>query len=399
MRSSRLYRRHDTDQSAFRRRRLVTDAPTPLDLRPASMFAATRSTLRTLSASSKVAKHSGVRFISKHVHPPLAFAFDIDGVLIRGSSVIPEAKRAFAILEGDNEFNKKIPYVLMTNGGGVGEADRCRRLTKTLGVEIKPSMLIQAHTILREKAAAYADQNVLILGGKQNQLREVAESYGFKNVWTPLDIKASNPHVWDFYDLTPEEAASSKTFDFASTPISAAFVFHDPRNWALDIQILLDVILSGGVVGQPWTYSSNPHNSPVDLVFCNPDLIWKSDFPVPRLGQGGFREAFQAVFKAVTGQEYRYTQYGKPTKPAYDFARKMLEDRLRALGAHRTAEEGFAAYMIGDIAGANGAGWSSVLVRTGVYEDTHGPPAHKPTHIADHVLDAVQWAMRKELGR
>lgn len=38
-------------------------------------------------------------------------------------------------------------------------------------------MLIQAHTILREKAAAYADQNVLILGGKRNQLREVAEGY------------------------------------------------------------------------------------------------------------------------------------------------------------------------------------------------------------------------------
>lgn len=48
-------------------------------------------------------------------------------------------------------------------------------------------------------------------------------------------------------------------------------------------------------------------------------------------------------FQAVTGQEYRYTQFGKPTKPAYDFARKMLEDRLRAIGAHRTADEGFAA--------------------------------------------------------
>lgn len=25
----------------------------------------------------------------------------------------------------------------MTNGGGVGEAERCRRLTKTLGVEVR----------------------------------------------------------------------------------------------------------------------------------------------------------------------------------------------------------------------------------------------------------------------
>ena len=36
----------------------------------------------------------------------------------------------------------------------------------------------------------------------------------------------------------------------------------------------------------------------VDLVFCNPDLVWKSDFDRPRLGQGAFKQAFQAVFKA-----------------------------------------------------------------------------------------------------
>ena len=65
----------------------------------------------------------------------------------------------------------------------------------------------------------------------------------------------------------------------------------------MDTQILLDVILSGGFVGRPWIHSSEPNSSPVDLVFCNPDLIWKSDFPVPRLGQGAFREAFQSVFK------------------------------------------------------------------------------------------------------
>lgn len=38
-------------------------------------------------------------------------------------------------------------------------------------------------------------------------------------------------------------------------------------------------------------------NPPVELVFCNPDLLWKSDFPQPRIGQGAFREAFQAVYK------------------------------------------------------------------------------------------------------
>jgi len=34
----------------------------------------------------------------------MAFAFDIDGVLIRGKQGLPQAKRALAMLEGDNRL-------------------------------------------------------------------------------------------------------------------------------------------------------------------------------------------------------------------------------------------------------------------------------------------------------
>jgi Haloacid dehalogenase-like hydrolase len=37
-----------------------------------------------------------------------AFAFDIDGVLIRGGEVIPEAIDALKMLNGDNEFDMKV---------------------------------------------------------------------------------------------------------------------------------------------------------------------------------------------------------------------------------------------------------------------------------------------------
>jgi hypothetical protein len=40
-----------------------------------------------------------------------AFAFDIDGVLIRGGEVIPESIEAMKVLNGENEFNMKV-YVL-----------------------------------------------------------------------------------------------------------------------------------------------------------------------------------------------------------------------------------------------------------------------------------------------
>ena len=37
-----------------------------------------------------------------------AFAFDIDGVLIRGGKVIPEAVEAMKVLNGENEFGIKV---------------------------------------------------------------------------------------------------------------------------------------------------------------------------------------------------------------------------------------------------------------------------------------------------
>lgn len=124
-------------------------------------------------------------------------------------------------------------------------------------------------------------------------------------------------------------------------------MFHDPRNWALDIQIMCDVIQSRGFIGV--SPESNHTRKPVDLVFCNPDLIWQSDFEAPRLGQGAFKVAFQAVFQAslpyfvkshsersdtsviqsLTGSTYPYTQFGKPTEATYKFAESMLKRRLQ----------------------------------------------------------------------
>ena len=42
-----------------------------------------------------------------------AFAFDIDGVLIKGGSVIPEAVEAMKVLNGQNDYNIKV-YVQMS---------------------------------------------------------------------------------------------------------------------------------------------------------------------------------------------------------------------------------------------------------------------------------------------
>ncbi|KAL7281110.1 hypothetical protein ACG7TL_004417 [Trametes sanguinea] len=380
---------------------------------------------RQVQAASQARHCLRTRWIQYHASqrklPPLVFTFDIDGVLLRGPHTIPAARRALDMLNGANPMGVKIPFILLTNGGGVGEEARRHKLSSQLGVEIHSNQIVQAHTILKSVVHKYADKPVLVLGGRNDVVRKVAEGYGFKKAYTTLDVLAWKPEVWPFHQLTPEERASTKPVDFSQTPISAIFVFHDPRNWALDTQVIIDVIRSGGVIGgsyldtpppsaqQPLPHHQQPNgelegeNKPVELVFCNPDLLWKSDFPQPRLGQGAFREAFQAVYKALVGKTYPCIQYGKPTTATYKFAEKVLKDRLEELQGGRV-EQMPTVYMVGDnpesdIAGANGAGWPSILVRTGVYDPAGGPPAHTPTYIAEDVEEAVRWAIEREMGR
>ncbi|KAI0633736.1 HAD hydrolase [Trametes polyzona] len=355
--------------------------------------------------------------------PPLVFTFDIDGVLLRGPHTIPAARRALDMLNGANPMGVKIPFILLTNGGGVGEEVRRRKLSAQLGVELASNQILQAHTILKSVAHKYADKPVLVLGGRNDDVRKVAEEYGFRHAYTTLDVLAWKPEVWPFHDLTPEERQSARPVDFSKTPISAIFVFHDPRNWSLDIQVILDVIRSRGVIGGPYLETPAPADQqplpqhsrehepkhahgnadkPIELVFCNPDLLWKSDFPQPRIGQGAFREAFQAVHKAVVGTTYPFVQYGKPSTATYKFAEGVLKDRLEELQGGRL-ERMPTVYMVGDnpesdIAGANGAGWPSILVKTGVYDPAQGEPTHKPTHIAEDVEEAVRWAIEREMG-
>ncbi len=85
----------------------------------------------------------------------------------------------------------------------------------------------------------------------------------------------------------------------------------------------------------------------------------------------------------------------------YEFADGLLQERLARTG-HVPHQHGKASvWMIGDnpasdIAGANAFGWKSALVRTGVYRDVEGPPAHAPTILVDDVEVAVQEAIRLE---
>ncbi|KAF1983871.1 putative HAD superfamily hydrolase [Aulographum hederae CBS 113979] len=350
--------------------------------------------------------------------PSFAFAFDIDGVLVRSSDPLPRAHETLSYLQRNH-----IPFILLTNGGGKTEAERIEELSHKLGVELDTSMFVQSHTpfALMDE---YKDKTVLVVGGDGDKCRHVAESYGYKNVVTPGDILVAHPEIWPFAQqflpyykpiTRPLPSSISATHPTSSLKIDAIFVYNDPRDWGLDATIILDLLLSShGILGTTSLRNNDDSlrkrgfqqdNQPT-LFYSNPDLWWAAKYHLPRLGQGGFREALEGLWRAVTdGAELKKTVIGKPHQLTYEFAeRRLREHRQHLFGG----EEGelTRVFMVGDnpesdIRGANeykspwNSRWTSCLVRTGVYAG--GVPRWTPEVTVEGVEEAVKWAI-KDVG-
>jgi HAD superfamily hydrolase (TIGR01450 family) len=100
----------------------------------------------------------------------------IDGVLLRSSKPLPGASETLRYLQAH-----RIPFILLTNGGGKTEAQRVADLSKYLDVPIDESMFVQSHTPFTQlveghkNRADLKDACVLVLGGEGNDCRHIAE--------------------------------------------------------------------------------------------------------------------------------------------------------------------------------------------------------------------------------
>ncbi|KAL6692242.1 HAD-superfamily hydrolase [Trichoderma pleuroticola] len=341
---------------------------------------------------------------SSAVADSFVFAFDIDGVLVRGGRPIPEAIEAMKVLDGENEYGMKIPHIFLTNGGGKTEEERCQDLSQQLQREIKPGQFICGHTPMREMAEKYG--TVLVIGGEGEKCRLVAEGYGFKDVVTPGDIIKHNAATTPFRKLTPEELANSRERDFDDVVIDAVFVFADSRDWAGDIQIMLDVAMSQG--GRLGTRSETFDEGP-PFYFSHNDVVWSAAHEHVRLGMGALRRMFEITFKDLTGGKGKlHTHaFGKPQVSTFEFAERLMQ-------TWRSTEHGISGppqtvYFVGDtpesdIRGTNAINdvadndWYSILVKTGVYQEGT-EPTYKPRVTVSTVLDAVNHGIQREMRK
>ncbi|EXB88483.1 hypothetical protein L484_017235 [Morus notabilis] len=357
------------------------------------------------------------RFFSRiqpsHERSSFGIAFDIDGVILRGRVPIGGSPRALRRLYRESG-TLKVPFLFLTNGGGIPESRRAIELSELLGAPISPSQVVQGHTPFENLLTRY--ENELIVAAGKGEPALVMSEYGFQKVLS-LDEYASY-----FKDIDPVSQYKNWTTDQALyqsgqsnefTPrynvlyerVKAAFVVSDPVDWGRDIQVLCDILTSGGLPGQ-----ESGQQPP--LYFAADDLEYQAAFPSERLGMGAFRIALESVFNRIHHNPLEYVSYGKPNPFVFKNAEAILK-RLQSshhdgylisngdpVSQHFEFET---LYMIGDnpfvdVKGAWQVGppWFSILTRTGVFKGKDNHSEFPADLVVDTVEEAVDYILERE---
>ncbi|RNF25906.1 HAD-superfamily subfamily IIA hydrolase [Trypanosoma conorhini] len=292
------------------------------------------------------------------LHGTAGVVLDIDGVVYRSHKLIEGSDTAVRKM-----MELRIPLLFMSNGGGKSEEEKAKELSQLVGCEIDPLQIIFAQTPMQLLAPLYKDQNVLIVGCPR--CAEVAKMYGFNRAISVLQFQAEHPELLPYKKWGELQKCEAGTVPFPE--IAAIFEFNDPDDVFSDAQSILDVLLSPR--GQVGRYVSSTQTIPFFL--SSDDLLWATEAPLPRLGQGAFREMLSAVFESVTGHGLQVTTFGKPRAIAYAFAERRMEEVSARLGWDPKVLR--AIFMVGDnidtdIVGANARGgrWTSVHVLSGI---------------------------------
>ncbi|KAG9453275.1 hypothetical protein H6P81_006179 [Aristolochia fimbriata] len=337
-------------------------------------------------------------------------AFDIDGVILRGRTPIggsPEALRKLY----DDSGSLRIPYLFLTNGGGIPESRRAQELTRILGVDILPLQVVQGHSPFKNLLNRYENELIVTVG--KGEPATVMSEYGFRKTlsideysscFNDIDPLAPYKHWFTeqpFLKNNRPEVMQTK-YNVLSDKVKAAFVVSDPVDWSRDIQVLCDILQSGGLPGKG---VGDPQPA---LYFAADDLEYQAAFPCERLGMGAFRIALESIYNRIHHPPLKYTSYGKPNPSVFKNAEVILK-QLQSYILEKQEEEIHeleTIYMIGDnpsvdINGVQQTGkpWFSILTRTGVFRENGNHAQFPADLVIDTVEEAVDYILRKESSK
>ncbi|PVH84824.1 HAD-superfamily hydrolase [Cadophora sp. DSE1049] len=353
----------------------------------------------------------------------IAFVFDIDGVLIENKKALPGATETIKML-----LKRRIPFVFLTNAGGLPEREHTMLLAQRPGIPglLSERQLVQSHTPFRGLLRRFADKNVLALGVSSEKTRNLAERYCFNRVITTADMVKT--FAGDIFTHLGEDGRMDihkfgKKIEHLlpedTVQISAILVFLGPmQTLKLDAQIVMSFLLSEKGV-YPITSSKNgdtslPNNGYLQddqpkVYFCNMDERWATATTPTTTAQLRFKHALKTLWDKHTDRadlNPAIVRYGKPSETAFVWGERALQEWHKDLNCEETPPIRVT-YMIGDdvncdIVGAKNfksrydSQWKSILVETGV----HGKgtkPEHEPDHIVPGVKEAVELALNLEM--
>ncbi|KGN64721.1 uncharacterized protein YKR070W [Cucumis sativus] len=349
-----------------------------------------------------------LRSFSQFSRPTFGIAFDIDGVLLRGDAPIGGSPQALRKLYDDSGV-LRVPFIFLTNGGGFRESKRASDLSEVLGVNISPLQVVQGHSPFKHLVNRYENKLVIAVG--KGEPAAVMSEYGFRNVlsideyasffdnidplapykkWTT--IKGAN-HEKTIADLTEKKKICSEK-------VEAVFIVSDSVDWSRDIQVLCDILRTGGLPGREFG------NQP-DLYFAHDDLEYQAAFPCERFGMGAFRIALQSIYNKIHPHALQYTCYGKPNPLVFHNAESVLKlvssIHQNKVDVNTETHHFKTLYMIGDnpsvdINGAIQAGspWFSIMTRTGVFKGKENHDKYSADLVVDTVEEAVNFIFKKE---
>ncbi|KAG5467018.1 hypothetical protein LSCM1_01197 [Leishmania martiniquensis] len=318
------------------------------------------------------------------LHGSVGVVVDIDGVLYRSHRLIPGADVAIQHLS-----MLRVPFAFMTNGGGKSEAEKAEELSALLGCHIDAHQVLLAHSPMRLLVPEYAEERVLVVGAPH--CANIACQYGFRRAISVQQYQCEHPEMVPFKKWGELKRAAPGSVPFPA--IRAILQMSDPEDAFNDIQTVLDVLLAPG--GQVGSYVSSTQTTP--YFAAADDLLWSTEAPLPRLGQGAFREMLASVYESVTGQGMQVLQYGKPRAIAYAFAEQRVKKLSASLGWDPNQLRSI--FMVGDnvesdIVGANAAGglWTSVHVLSGI---GRAPAARRTLSVGDGELEWIESCVSK----
>lgn len=230
-----------------------------------------------------------------------AIVTDIDGVLIRGGAQIPGSGDSIRTLRkplsvlNPSKFShlssQKLPFICLTNGGGMMEETKADSVSKILDLKSSDSItkedMVICSTPLKEIVPKYQDEYILIAGFGDSV--NVAYNYGFTKAIHVHEYTSLFPFLAPLNTKYRSQADSQRYLDslqkrlgpefdlekvrregVSSLPFKACVAFYDVNEMEESLQVFSDLIISKD--GIPGSKRSKDEPQFVEVYTTNPDL-------------------------------------------------------------------------------------------------------------------------------